>query len=117
MTVDQGADMDRYQGIVPLDGGDLTSAAQTYFAQSEQIPTSLRLAAGPLLARGQAAEAWRAGAIMVQHLPREGGASPLPVSSGDAPMARKISLRNMMTGSRQDCSCRRRRLMKCSIRN
>jgi molecular chaperone Hsp33 len=85
MTVDQGPDMERYQGIVPLDGGDLTGAAQTYFAQSEQIPTSLRLAAGPLLARGQAAEAWRAGAIMVQHLPREGGASPLPVTSGDAP--------------------------------
>lgn len=85
MTVDQGPDMERYQGIVPLDGGDLTAAAQTYFAQSEQIPTSLRLAAGPLLARGQAAESWRAGAIMVQHLPRTGGQSPLPVSSGDNP--------------------------------
>lgn len=85
MTVDQGPDMERYQGIVALDGGNLTAAAQTYFAQSEQIPTTLRLAAGPLLARGAGGESWRAGAIMVQHLPRDGGSSPLPVSSGDVP--------------------------------
>lgn len=85
MTVDQGADMERYQGIVPLDGRDLAAAAHTYFSQSEQIPTRLHLAAGPLITRGTGAESWRAGAIMVQHLPREGGSSPLPVQSGDAP--------------------------------
>lgn len=85
MTVDQGPDMDRYQGIVSLDGGDLTAAAHTYFAQSEQIPTRLKLAAGPLMGRGSRAETWRAGAIMVQHLPRQGGASPMVFSSGDAP--------------------------------
>lgn len=83
MTVDQGQDMERYQGIVPLDGGGLSVAAHTYFAQSEQIPTRLRLASGSLLTRG--GENWRAGAIMVQHLPKEGGSSPLPVHSGDAP--------------------------------
>ncbi|MCB1379654.1 MAG: Hsp33 family molecular chaperone [Alphaproteobacteria bacterium] len=85
MTVDQGPEMERYQGIVSLDGTDLTSAAHAYFLQSEQIPTSLSLAAGPLMARGSSTEAWRAGAIMVQHLPRDGGASPLPVTSGDSP--------------------------------
>ena len=85
MTVDQGPDMERYQGIVPLDGTDLTTAAHTYFTQSEQIPTRLRLAAGPLITRGRGAESWRAGAIMVQHLPRQGGSSPLPVHSGDVP--------------------------------
>ena len=78
MTVDQGPDMERYQGIVPLDGEDLTAAAHGYFEKSEQIPTRIRMAAGPLLQRGAKAESWRAGAIMVQHLPREGGASPLP---------------------------------------
>jgi len=85
MTVDQGLDKERYQGIVPLDGADLASAAHTYFAQSEQIPTRLRLAAGPLITRSTRAERWRAGAIMVQHLPRQGGSSPLPVHSGDVP--------------------------------
>ena len=84
MTVDQGPDMERYQGIVPLDGSDLTAAAHAYFAQSEQIPTRLRLAAGPLLTRGGVAN-WRAGAVMVQHLPRHGVSSPLPYHSGDAP--------------------------------
>ena len=86
MTVDQGPDMDRYQGIVPLTGeDDLTAAAHGYFEKSEQIPTRIRLAAGPLMQRGSSAENWRAGAIMVQHLPREGGSSPLPTHSGDAP--------------------------------
>ena len=85
MTVDQGPDMERYQGIVPLDGADLTAAAHSYFEKSEQIPTRIRMAAGPLLQRGAKGEAWRAGAIMVQHLPREGGSSPLPSHSGDAP--------------------------------
>jgi molecular chaperone Hsp33 len=86
MTIDQGPDMERYQGIVPLGGGTLSEAAHAYFAQSEQIPTSLRLSAGPLMGRGVAARNnWRAGAIMVQHLPRDGGSSPLSFSSGDAP--------------------------------
>jgi molecular chaperone Hsp33 len=85
MTVDQGSDMERYQGIVPLDGTTLADAADTYFKQSEQIPTRLRLASGPLLARGEKTTHWRSGAIMVQHLPAEGGTSPIPFSSGDNP--------------------------------
>jgi len=86
MTVDQGPDMERYQGIVPLARTTLAEAAHAYFAQSEQIPTRLRVAAGPLIGRGRGAQAnWRAGAIMVQHLPRHGGPSPMRLSSGDAP--------------------------------
>jgi molecular chaperone Hsp33 len=86
MTVDQGGDMERYQGIVALDGNGLEGAAHEYFERSEQIPTRLRLAAGPLVGRGaDRPDSWRAGAIMVQHLPRHGAASPLAVSSGDAP--------------------------------
>jgi molecular chaperone Hsp33 len=86
MTVDQGLDMERYQGIVPLDGSSLAKAAHNYFRQSEQIPTALKLAAGPLIGRGrEAKESWRAGGIMIQHLPREGGSSPMQLSSGDTP--------------------------------
>jgi molecular chaperone Hsp33 len=85
MTVDQGPNMDRYQGIVPLQHSTLTDAADTYFRQSEQIPTRLRLAAGRISGRAGSAESWRAGAIMVQHLPSEGGMSPIPFTSGDAP--------------------------------
>ena len=86
MTIDQGSEMERYQGIVALDGESLERAAHEYFERSEQIPTRLRLTAGPLVGRGaNRPESWRAGAIMIQHLPRQGGASPLSVSSGDAP--------------------------------
>ncbi len=85
MTVDQGADMERYQGIVQLGDSTLADAAHTYFHRSEQIPTRLRVAAGPLLARGEKQTHWRAGAILVQHLPSEGGSSPLPEMQGDVP--------------------------------
>jgi molecular chaperone Hsp33 len=85
MTVDQGQDMERYQGIVPLGEGTLADAAHTYFAQSEQIPTRLHLFAGPVMTRGEKQTHWRAGAILIQHLPREGGISPIAFSSGDAP--------------------------------
>ncbi len=89
MTVDQGADMERYQGIVALGGahgkGSLVDAAHTYFQQSEQIPTRLQLAAGPLLMRGDKGQHWRTGAILIQHLPREGGIKPADLPPGDVP--------------------------------
>jgi molecular chaperone Hsp33 len=85
MTVDQGQDMERYQGIVPLGEGTLADAAHTYFAQSEQIPTRLHLFAGPMMQRGEKQTHWRAGAVLIQHLPREGGLSPVVFSSGDVP--------------------------------
>src|SRR5580698_9747569 len=34
MTIDQGPDMSRYQGLVPLEGGDLEQAAHEYFSRS-----------------------------------------------------------------------------------
>lgn len=85
MTVDQGPDMERYQGIVPLGENTLADAAHNYFLQSEQIPTRLRVAAGPMMMRGDKTPHWRAGAILIQHLPSEGGSSPIPEQQGDAP--------------------------------
>ena len=46
MTVDQGVEMDRYQGVTQIEGETLALCAETYFAQSEQIPTRVRLAVG-----------------------------------------------------------------------
>jgi molecular chaperone Hsp33 len=86
MTIDQGLDMERYQGIVSLAGRSLSEVAHEYFERSEQIPTRVVLAAGPLLGRGrEAREAWRAGGILIQHLPASGPSSPMRLSSGDAP--------------------------------
>ena len=86
MTIDRGTADDRYQGVVPLDGGTLTDAANTYFAQSEQIPTEVVLCAGQLIAPGEESDdGWRAGGIVVQHLPDNGAPSPMDIDSGDVP--------------------------------
>jgi len=72
LTVDQGTYMNRYQGIVALDGSSLEEVARNYFRQSEQIPTELRLAVGRLTVRGDDGHNrthWRAGGILAQFLP------------------------------------------------
>ena len=67
-TIDPGGDMQRYQGVVPLEGESLEEAAQAYFRQSEQIPTFVRLAVGEEMTGRQTH--WRAGALMAQYLPQ-----------------------------------------------
>ncbi|MEM1366181.1 MAG: Hsp33 family molecular chaperone [Pseudomonadota bacterium] len=69
MTIDQGADMQRYQGIVQLDGVGLEEIAHRYFRQSEQIPTVVRLAVGQLYGPDGSVPVWRAGGLMAQFLP------------------------------------------------
>ena len=72
MTVDQGEFMQRYQGIVQLDGSSLEEVARAYFRQSEQIPTDVRLATAQLKVRnedGSIRDSWRAGGLIVQFLP------------------------------------------------
>jgi molecular chaperone Hsp33 len=73
LTIDQGPDMDRYQGVTPLEGGTLEEAAVAYFLQSEQIPTAVKLAVGRVVRPG-APPVWRAGGVIVQFVPSEGGA-------------------------------------------
>ena len=90
MTVDQGGDMSRYQGVVQLDGGSsLEDVAHTYFEQSEQIPTRVRLAVAEMLTRepgGAPHHAWRAGGLMVQFLPEsEDRLRHRDLHPGDAP--------------------------------
>jgi molecular chaperone Hsp33 len=71
MTIDQGPDMSRYQGLVALDGGTLEDAAHEYFLRSEQIPTRVRLAVGEEWRGGEGAKRhWRAGGILLQFLPK-----------------------------------------------
>ena len=72
MTVDQGGHMDRYQGIVALEGGTLEDVAHTYFQQSEQIPTLVRLAVAEITRKGDPRPSWRAGGALVQFLPPHG---------------------------------------------
>jgi molecular chaperone Hsp33 len=82
MTIDPGGDMDRYQGIVPLDNTTLVEAAHTYFRQSEQLPTLIRLAVARQYAGGR--WQWRAGGLMIQHVARTGGILAAGFVSDDA---------------------------------
>lgn len=69
ILIDQGENMTPYQGITPISGGSLAACAQTYFSQSEQLPTRFKLSFGRSQVPGEA-EQWRAGGIMLQHMPK-----------------------------------------------
>lgn len=74
LLIDQGPDMTPYQGITPLSGTSLADCAATYFAQSEQLPTTFAITAGRAdLEPGRGH--WRAGGMMLQLMPRAGGAA------------------------------------------
>jgi molecular chaperone Hsp33 len=88
MTIDQGGDMSRYQGLVALEGGTLEDAAHEYFLRSEQIPTRVRLAVAEEFraARGGPNHQWRAGGILLQFVPRAPErARVADLHPGDAP--------------------------------
>lgn len=68
ILIHQGTDMQPYQGITPLAGGSLSACAQSYFAQSEQLPSRFSLAHGRSQLSGES-EHWRAGGVMLQTLP------------------------------------------------
>src|SRR5207248_4763228 len=88
MTIDQGADMSRYQGLVALEGGNLEDAAHEYFLRSEQIPTRVRLAVGEEWRGGEQGpkHRWRAGGMLLQFLPKAPErARQADLHPGDAP--------------------------------
>lgn len=92
MTIDPGGKQTSYQGIVSLETGSLTDAAHAYFRQSEQLPTFIRLAVARQFlgagANGGGGWHWRAGGLIVQHVPAAGG-DPKP---GETPEERDARL-------------------------
>jgi molecular chaperone Hsp33 len=76
VLIDQGPDMVPYQGITPIAGGSLSACAETYFAQSEQLPTRFSLSFGKTQEPDGIA-GWRGGGVMLQHMPK---ASPFAKS-------------------------------------
>lgn len=81
LMIDQGQGTMPYQGITPLAGGSLAGCAATYFAQSEQIATRFHLAAAEAGAPGERFR-WRAGGIMLQHMPKASPAATGPSGEG-----------------------------------
>jgi len=80
VLIDQGKDMTPFQGITPLAGQSLSQCAETYFAQSEQLPTRFEITVG-LSTTATEGNAWRGGGVMIQHIP---DASPLMAKPDEA---------------------------------
>lgn len=70
LTVDQGEHTERYQGIVELQGSTLAECVHHYFRQSEQVEAALKVAVAQVPDESGTPR-WRAGALMIQRLPRE----------------------------------------------
>ena len=77
-TVDFSTSKERHQGIVSLDGASLSDVIRHYFEQSAQFDATVALACGR-----QDGNGWRASAIVVQHLPPEGGTGGVEIDEED----------------------------------
>ena len=82
VMLDQGQDMLPYQGFTPISGGSLSACAETYFAQSEQLPTRFSLSFGRSTEPGRGAH-WRGGGVMLQHMPKAGMSVAAEGGSGE----------------------------------
>jgi molecular chaperone Hsp33 len=65
ITIEPRLGGETYQGIVELSPEGIAASAQTYFAQSEQLPTAIKLSAAPVFEPGKPVR-WRSGGIMLQ---------------------------------------------------
>ena len=81
LTVQQAETASSYQGVVELAGLSLTDCLHSYFRQSEQLQTGLRIGVERVGTNGAAR--WRAGAIMVQRMPPGAGSRELPATSDE----------------------------------
>ena len=81
VMIDQGEGMVPYQGFTPIAGGSLSACAETYFAQSEQLPSHFILRFGQSQTPGGPSH-WRGGGVMLQHMPSMGGQRSVAAEAG-----------------------------------
>ncbi|MEY2991255.1 MAG: hypothetical protein RI946_649 [Pseudomonadota bacterium] len=98
IMMDQGNGMKPYQGITPLAGGSLSACAEAYFAQSEQLPTRFALSFGKSIEPG-VPEHWRAGGVMLQHMPK---ASPFVSGEGGSGEGGLLSANDLVNGDDEE---------------
>ncbi|HQU69735.1 MAG TPA: Hsp33 family molecular chaperone HslO [Albidovulum sp.] len=98
ILIDQGEGTLPYQGITPIAGGSLSACAETYFAQSEQLPTRFSVTSGRSQLPGEA-ERWRAGGVMLQHMPK---ASPLVAKEGEVTEGQLLSAGDLLQGDDEE---------------
>ena len=85
-SCDQGPEMERYQGIVSIEGGSLAEMAGHYFQTSEQLRTHLQLACA------QTPNGWRAAALILERVAPEGGIAGPEMDADDAEDAWRTAL-------------------------
>ncbi|CUH64945.1 Heat shock protein 33 [Thalassovita gelatinovora] len=98
IMIDQGTGMVPYQGLTPLAGTSLADCAEAYFAQSEQLPTRFELSFGKSTEPG-IGEHWRAGGVMIQHMPK---ASPFAKGSEATGEAGLLHARDLIDGETEE---------------
>ncbi len=98
ILIDQGEGTQPYQGITPLSGTSLSESAEAYFAQSEQLPTKFTLSYGRATEPG-VTEHWRAGGIMLQHMPKT---SPIVASSGGSGESGLLVAADLVSGETEE---------------
>ncbi len=98
ILIDQGAGNLPYQGITPLAGGSLSACAASYFAQSEQLPSTFTLAYGHSRMAGDASAQWRAGGVMLQTLP----AQPMAPGEGGSGEGGLIEAADILQGAESE---------------
>lgn len=98
VLIDQGGGTTPYQGITPIAGGSLSACAETYFAQSEQLPTRFSLSFGVSQTPGQN-PTWRAGGVMLQHMPK---ASPFASKEGGSGEDGLLEANDILDGDEEE---------------
>ncbi len=97
VLIDQGQGTTPYQGITPISGGSLAHCAETYFAQSEQLPSRFSLSFGHSTEADRSG--WRAGGIMLQAMPK---ASPAVAPKNDDAEPRLLSADDILEGEESE---------------
>src|SRR5690606_36707913 len=98
ILIDQGPNKTPHQGITPLTAESLAACTEAYFTQSEQIPTRFSLSFGRSKLRGEA-EQWRAGGMILQHMPK---ASPHAKGEGGSGAGGLIMARDLVEGDAEE---------------
>lgn len=101
ILIDQGSDMKPYQGITALTGGSIRTSAEAYFTQSEQLPTRFSLSFAQSSDAG-GAQHWRAGGVMLQHMPKASPLMALPEDTGKVLSAHDLSAHDLIDGQQRE---------------
>ncbi len=111
ILMDQGQGMQPYQGITPIAGGSLKACAEAYFAQSEQLPTRFSLRFGKSTEPG-VDEHWRAGGVMLQHMPK---ASPHVTGEGGSGEDGLLHAQDLLTDEDESENWNRANILLSSV--